>query len=117
MKKMNKLKTLFKGGKAKAYTLMLLAFAMLENLAFATGKDGLVWEEPTNIIQQSISGPMAKAISLVVIVVSAFGWAFTDGGSFLGKGIKIVCALAIIAGAGTVLTGLFGNFASGLVFI
>lgn len=99
MKKMNKITSLMKGGKAKSYTLMLLAFAMLQNSVFATGKDGLVWEEPTSMIQQSISGPMAKAISLVVIVVSAFGWAFTDGGSFLGKGIKIVCALAIIAGA------------------
>lgn len=117
MKKMNKITSLMKGGKVKSYTLMLLAFAMLQNSVFATGKDGLVWEEPTSIIQESISGPMAKAISLVVIVVSAFGWAFTDGGSFLGKGIKIVCALAIIAGAGTVLTGLFGNFSTGLIFM
>ena len=42
MKKMNKITSLMKGGKAKSYTLMLLAFAMLQNSVFATGKDGLV---------------------------------------------------------------------------
>ena len=115
--KKNAVKKLFKGGKAKLYTLMLLAFAMLSNSAFAG--NALVWEKPTETIQQSISGPMAKAISIVVIVVSAFGWAFTDGGSFLGKGIKIVCALAIVAGASTVLSGLFTsiNGSSGLIFM
>ena len=83
--------------------------------SFATNSS-LVWEKPTNIIQESISGPMAKAISIVVIVVSAFGWAFTEGGSFLGKGIKVVCALAIVAGAGVLLNGLYGNYASSILF-
>ena len=114
--KLKNLKNFFKGGKAKGYTLMLLAFAMLQNSVFA-GNKNLVWEEPTQMIQESISGPMAKFISIVVIVVSALGWAFTDGGSFLGKGIKIVCALAITAGAGTLLNSLFsGAFTSGLIF-
>ena len=83
--------------------------------SFATNSS-LVWEKPTNIIHESISGPMAKAISIVVIVVSAFGWAFTEGGSFLGKGIKVVCALAIVAGAGVLLNGLYGNYASSILF-
>ena len=115
MNKRNKITSIFKGGKAKLQTLMLMAFIALSNSAFATNKD-LVWEAPTEMIQKSISGPMAKAISLVVIVVSAFGWAFTDGGSFLGKGIKIVCALAIVAGASTLLGGLFEGFSTGLIF-
>ena len=73
MKKMNKLKTLLKERKVKVYTLILLAFAMLKNSAFATGKDGLVLEKSTQVIQESISEPMEKVILLVVIVVSAFG--------------------------------------------
>lgn len=116
MKLMKTTKKFFKKGIGSISTLGLFAFVMLSNSAFATNS-ALVWEEPTQLVQESISGPMAKAISIVVIVVSAFGWAFTDGGTFLGKGVKIVCALAIIAGAGKLLTGLFGNFATGLIFI
>lgn len=114
--KLKNVKKFLKGGKVKGYTLVLLAFAMLQTSAFA-GNKKLVWEEPTQMIQESISGPMAKFISIVVIVVSALGWAFTDGGSFLGKGIKIVCALAIVAGAGTLLNSLFsGAYTAGLIF-
>ncbi|WP_177160641.1 TrbC/VirB2 family protein [uncultured Fusobacterium sp.] len=105
-----------KSSLVKGKALALLAFVAVSNSALASNT-GLVWEKPTGIIQESISGPMAKAISIVVIVVSALGWAFTDGGSFLGKGIKIVCALAIVAGASTVLTNLFGNFSTSLVFM
>lgn len=114
--KLMTVKKFFKGVKCNISTLALTAFVMLQNSAFATNS-ALVWEEPTQIVQESISGPMAKAISIVVIVVSALGWAFTDGGSFLGKGIKIVCALAIVAGSAKLLTGLFGNFSTGLIFL
>ena len=113
--KQKNLKNLFKGGKAKTYSLMLLAFVTLNNSVFAGNAD-MVWEKPTELIQESISGPMAKFISIVVIVVSALGWAFTDGGSFLGKGVKIVCALAIAGGATTLLTGLYGGYTGGLIF-
>lgn len=107
------LKKLFINGKERIVVLGMMFFISLQS--FATNS-ALVWEKPTSIIQESISGPMAKAISIVVIVISAFGWAFTEGGSFLGKGIKIVCALAIVAGAGVLLNGLFGNFASSMIF-
>ena len=113
--KQKSLKNFFKGSKSKTYSLMLLAFATLNNSVFA-GNSDLVWEKPTQMIQESISGPMAKFISVVVIVVSALGWAFTDGGSFLGKGIKIVCALAITAGATTLLNALFKGYSTGLIF-
>ena len=112
MKILKRIKSFLSKVKGKA----LLTFIVLSNFSFASNT-GLVWEKPTNIIQESISGPMAKYISIVVIVVSALGWAFTDGGSFLGKGIKIVCALAIVAGASTVLSNLFGNFSSSLIFM
>lgn len=107
------LKKLFINGKERIVVLGMMFFISLQS--FATNS-ALVWEKPTSIIQESISGPMAKAISIVVIVISAFGWAFTEGGSFLGKGIKVVCALAIVAGAGVLLNGLFGNFASSMIF-
>ena len=113
--KLKNAKKFLQRGKERLNTLSILGFIMLNNTLFASNK-AMVWEEPTQLVQESISGPMAKFISLVVIVVSAFGWAFTEGGSFLGKGIKIVCALAIVAGAGTLLTGLFGGYTGGLIF-
>ena len=107
------LKSLLIKGKERVLFLGMMFFISLQS--FATNS-ALVWEKPTTMIQESISGPMAKTISIVIIVISAFGWAFTEGGSFLGKGIKVVCALAIVAGAGVLLNGLFGNFASSMIF-
>ncbi|MGL5569263.1 MAG: TrbC/VirB2 family protein [Cetobacterium sp.] len=74
---------------------------------FASKNSKMVWETPAEEIQQSISGPMAKFLALVVIAVSAFGWVITDNSSIMGKAIKIVLALSIIGGA-AVLLGLFG---------
>ena len=44
----------------------------------------------------------------IAIVVAALGWAITDGGSMTGKAIRIVLALTIAGGAGTLVYGLFG---------
>ena len=42
------------------------------------------------------------------IVIAALGWAIIDGGSMTGKAIRIVLALTIAGGAGTLVYGLFG---------
>lgn len=64
------------------------------------------WETPAEQIQSSISGPMAKVLAVVVIVVAAFSWVVTPDSGIMGKAIRIVIALAIVGGA-TVLLGLF----------
>lgn len=81
--------------------------------AFATKNSKMVWENPAEEIQKSVSGPMAKIIALVVIVAAAFGWVLTQDSGIMGKIIRIVIALAVVGGAG-VLLGLF-NITGGVM--
>ena len=51
-------------------------------LASSTGGTGtaLPWEGPLNQVLASFTGPVAKALCILAIVVLGFGFAFSDGG-------------------------------------
>lgn len=88
------------------FKILVLSLTM-SAAAFASKNSKMVWENPSEQIQKSISGPMAKIIALVVIVAAAFGWVLTQDSGIMGKIIRIVIALAVVGGAATLL-GLFG---------
>lgn len=73
------------------------------------------WETPLQTIQESLSGPVAKAVGIIAIVVTALGFAFSEGGSALRKGIGIVFGLAIAFTATTFISSFF-SITSGAVF-
>ncbi|MEG9320134.1 TrbC/VirB2 family protein [Fusobacterium varium] len=83
------------------------------SFAFASKNSKMVWENPSEEISSSVSGPMAKVIALVIIICSAFGWVLTPDSGIIGKVIRIVIALAIVGGA-SVLLGLF-NITGGVL--
>jgi type IV secretion system protein TrbC len=64
----------------------ILAVALLavpkSVLASTTGGTGtaLPWEGPINQVLASFTGPVAKALCILAIVVLGFGFAFSDGG-------------------------------------
>ena len=39
------------------------------------------WEGPLDTIMQSLSGPVAKAVGIIAIVLTGLGFAFAEGGS------------------------------------
>lgn len=82
-------------------------------LVMAGQNSDMVWEEPTRLVSKSISGPVAMAIGVAAIAITGMIWAFTDG-SAMGKGIKIVIALALAGGAG-IFVNVFG-LTSGMTF-
>lgn len=86
---------------------------MWSSFAFASKNSKMVWENPSEEISSSVSGPMAKVIALVIIICSAFGWVLTADSGIIGKVIRIVIALAIVGGA-SVLLGLF-NITGGVL--
>lgn len=73
------------------------------------------WEGPLDTIQQSLSGPVAKAVGIIAIVLTGLGFAFAEGGSVLRKGIGIVFGLAIAFTATTFISSFF-TITSGAVF-
>lgn len=99
--------------------LPLAIFAALTVAAPAyagtTGGASMPWETPLQTVQDSLAGPVAKAIGIIAIVVTALGFAFSEGGSALRKGIGIVFGLAIAFTATTFISSFF-SMTSGAVF-
>ncbi len=72
-------------------------------------------ETPLETIMQSLSGPVAKAVGIIAIVLTGLGFAFSEGGSVLRRGIGIVFGLAIAFTATTFITSFF-NMTAGAAF-
>ena len=102
---------------AQALPLSLFVALVLAAPALATTTSGtsMPWETPLETVQTSLSGPVAKAVGIIAIVVTALGFAFSEGGSALRKGIGIVFGLAVAFTATTFITSFF-SVTSGAVF-
>jgi len=84
-------------------------------VAGTTSGTSMPWETPLETVQASLSGPVAKAVGIIAIVVTALGFAFSEGGSALRKGIGIVFGLAVAFTATTFITSFF-SVTSGAVW-
>ena len=73
------------------------------------------WEAPLTTIQNSLAGPVAKAVGIIAIVITGLAFAFSEGGSTMRKGIGIVFGLEIAFTATTFISSFF-NITSGAVF-
>lgn len=104
--------------KDRSQTAMIAAgvMVMLATPAWASGSGtAMPWEAPLTTIENSLSGPVAKAVGVIAIVVTGLGFAFAEGGSAMRKGIGIVFGLAIAFTATTFITSFF-NMTSGAAF-
>ena len=75
--------------------------------AFAQGGGNSPWENAVNVLQTAFTGPIAKGLALVAIVVGGLTFAFGEGGgkkTFAG----IVFGLGMAVLAVNFLTWLFG---------
>lgn len=102
----------FRGALAVGVAMVLCAAGPA--LAGGSGTS-MPWETPLQTVQDSLSGPVAKAVGIIAIVVTGLGFAFSEGGSAMRKGIGIVFGLAIAFTATTFITTFF-NVTSGAAF-
>lgn len=86
----------------------------LPALAGTTGT-AMPWETPLQTVQDSLAGPVARAIGIIAIVLTGLGFAVAESGSIMRKGIGIVFGLAIAFTATTFMTSFF-NLTAGAVF-
>jgi type IV secretion system protein TrbC len=98
-----------------ALSLIISTMLAVPALAGTTGGTAMPWETPLQTVEASLSGPVAKAVGIIAIVVTGLGFAFAEGGSVMRKGIGIVFGLAIAFTATTFITSFF-NVTSGAVF-
>jgi type IV secretion system protein VirB2 len=60
--------------------VMSVAMPNTAHAAAAGGAAALPWEAPLAQVLASFTGPVAKALCILAIVVLGFGFAFSDGG-------------------------------------
>ena len=96
-------------------TLAALTLAFLPVLdAYAAGS-GMPWEGPLDQILDSITGPVAKVFGVLAIIITGFGFAYSDGGSVARRAFGVVFGLAIAFSAASFFLPLFG-FSGGAAF-
>ena len=86
--------------------------ALLANSAAHAAGSGMPWEAPLQRILDSIEGPVAKVIAVVIIIVTGLSLAFGDMGGGLRRLIQIVFGLSIAFAATSFFLSFF-SFAGG----
>jgi type IV secretion system protein VirB2 len=81
--------------------------------AWAAGSN-MPWEQPLNQILQSVEGPVAKIIAVIIIVVTGLTLAFGDSSGGFRRLIQIVFGLSIAFAASSFFLSFF-SFGGGMV--
>ncbi len=93
---------------------VLLVGAMLAPSAHAAGSS-MPWEQPLEQILQSIEGPVAKIVAVIIIIVTGLTLAFGDTGGGFRKLIQIVFGLSIAFAASSFFLSFFSFGGGALV--
>ncbi len=89
-------------------------FALLTAPADAAGSN-MPWEQPLNQILQSIQGPVAKVISVIVIILTGLALAFGETSGGFRRLIQIVFGLSIAFAASSFFLSFFSFGGGALV--
>ena len=94
---------------AWAFAFVALATAP----AYAAGTN-MPWEQPLNQILESIQGPVAKVVSVIVIIVTGLSLAFGETSGGFRRLIQIVFGLSIAFAASSFFLSFF-SFGGGVL--
>lgn len=93
--------------------LVLTVLVLWSGAAQAAGSN-MPWEAPLQAILESIEGPVAKIVAVIIIIVTGLSLAFGDTGGGFRKLIQIVFGLSIAFAATSFFLSFF-SFAGGAV--
>ena len=82
--------------------------------AYASGSS-MPWETPLNSILQSIQGPVAKIVAVIIITVTGLSLAFGDTSGGFRRLIQIVFGLSIAFAASSFFLSFFSFSGGALV--
>ena len=95
---------------AAAITALLLAIA---NPAHAAGSN-MPWEAPLQSILESVQGPVARIVAVIIIITTGLTLAFGDSSGGFRKLVQIVFGLSIAFAASSFFLTFF-SFSGGAV--
>jgi type IV secretion system protein TrbC len=105
-------------GKPKLTPLIALGLAAAVTLALATtaqaAGSSMPWEAPLQSILESIEGPVAKIIAVMIIIITGLTLAFGDTSGGARRLIQIVFGLSIAFAASSFFLSFF-SFGGGVV--
>lgn len=81
------------------------------NAAFAAGS-GMPWEEPLQQVLESVQGPVAKIVAVIIIITTGLTLAFGETSGGFRRLIQIVFGLSIAFAASSFFLSFF-SFAGG----
>ena len=96
-----------------AYVTAMLGSLLYGAPAFAAGSN-MPWEAPLESILQSIQGPVARIVAVIIIIVTGLTLAFGDSSGGFRRLIQIVFGLSIAFAASSFFLTFF-NFAGGAI--
>ncbi len=85
---------------------VFLICAFLASPAYAAGSS-MPWEAPLQKVLESIEGPVAKIVAVIIIIVTGLTLAFGDAGGGFRKLIQIVFGLSIAFAASSFFLSFF----------
>jgi type IV secretory pathway VirB2 component (pilin) len=94
--------------------LPLLAIALLSGPALAAGSS-MPWEAPLQSILESIQGPVAKIVAVIIIITTGLTLAFGDTAGGFRRLIQIVFGLSIAFAASSFFLSFFSFGGGALV--
>ncbi|MFG1345535.1 TrbC/VirB2 family protein [Xanthobacter autotrophicus DSM 431] len=100
-------------GFARAATLATVSILMAAP-AHASGSS-MPWEEPLQKILESIEGPVAKIVAVIIIITTGLALAFGDTSGGFRKLIQIVFGLSIAFAASSFFLSFFSFGGGALV--
>ena len=86
--------------------LAFFAFTFAMAPAFAAGSN-MPWEQPLNQILESVQGPVAKVVSVIIIVITGLTLAFGETSGGFRRLIQIVFGLSIAFAASSFFLSFF----------
>lgn len=108
------IRTLSRGWRMATAAVAFSISQMLAPAARASGSS-MPWEQPLQQILQSIEGPVAKIVAVIIIIATGLALAFGDTSGGFRKLIQIVFGLSIAFAASSFFLSFFSFGGGALV--
>ena len=108
---MTRMSSCFRYSVVLAHAASVLTLASFP--AWAAGSN-MPWEQPLNQILQSVEGPVAKILAVIIIIVTGLTLAFGDTSGGFRRLIQIVFGLSIAFAASSFFLSFF-SFGGGVL--
>jgi type IV secretion system protein VirB2 len=91
---------------------IVIAIAVMMTDRLAASGTGMPWEEPLQQVLESVQGPVAKIVAVLIIITTGLALAFGETAGGFRKLIQIVFGLSIAFAASSFFLSFF-SFAGG----